>query len=214
MGKLIIINASPRSLKSNSKLYVDCFTQSYSGSTIEFYTQKNDYKDICTQLEDCTDLLFVFPLYADSIPVTLLNFLKYLEEYPLITKPTVHVIINCGFIEYQQNEVAIKTVKIFCRQNNFAFGSYLCIGSGEAIMTTPLAFMVKGKLKKLAQAIAQKRNLAFSVALPLSKKTFIKASTKFWIAYGAKNGITKEDMETMAIEENSNTIGCYYSQPL
>ena len=36
--------------------------------------------------------------------------------------------------------------------------------------------------------------------MPLSKKTYIKASTNYWIAYGKLHDVTKEQMENMNIE--------------
>lgn len=81
--------------------------------------------------------LFVFPLYADSIPVTLLNFLKTMEVNPPQKRPVISVVINCGFMEPQQNDIAIKMLQLYCKKNNYPFGSVLKIGSGEAILNTP-----------------------------------------------------------------------------
>lgn len=36
--------------------------------------------------------------------------------------------------------------------------------------------------------------------MPIPKKMFIKASTDYWMNYGKKNGISKEQMEIMEIE--------------
>ena len=51
-------------------------------------------------MNDFSDMLLVFPLYADGIPATLLNFLKSLENNLPDKKPVISVIINCGFLEY------------------------------------------------------------------------------------------------------------------
>ncbi|MFQ9509433.1 MAG: hypothetical protein ACLRZ7_00440 [Lachnospiraceae bacterium] len=42
------------------------------------------------------------------------------------------------------------------------------------------------------------------VTMPLPKKLFIKASTKYWLNYGKKNKIGKNEMETMKIEGSTN----------
>lgn len=78
----------------------------------------------------------------------MLDFLSCLEKSPLAHKPTVHLIVNCGFLEPRQNEVAIDMLKLFCRKNGFPFGSSLSIGSGEAILQTPFALFVKGSHPK------------------------------------------------------------------
>ena len=100
----------------------------------------------------------MFPLYADGIPVTLLNFLKTLEANPPQHKPTVSGSINCGFLEPEQNDVAVQMVGLFCSQNGYPFGSVLQIGSGEAILSTPFQMLVRGRMKKLASAIAKKQS--------------------------------------------------------
>ena len=38
------------------------------------------------------------------------------------------------------------------------------------------------------------------VTMPISKAFFLKASTRYWLAYGERNGVTGEQMATMEIE--------------
>ena len=161
---------------------------------------KTNHLEICSYFENYSDVLLVFPLYADAIPVTLLNFFKTLEENPPENKPTVSVLINCGFIEHYQNNTAIKMVKLFCNENNFKFGSVLKIGSGEAILKTPFKILAVNKIKKLSKSITNKKYAEFKVTMPLTKNMFVKASTSYWLSLGNKNSITKEQMETMKIE--------------
>lgn len=200
MGKIIICNGSPRAPKSNSKRYAEIFTQYYKGEIQYHNITKNNHKELCGKIEGHSDILFVFPLYADGIPVTLLNFLKTLEENPPQNKPIVSILINCGFLEFQQNDVAVQMIALFCKQNGYQLGSVLKIGSGEAILDTPFAFLAKRKIKKLAHTIMSQKYITLHTAMPLTKKLFIKASTNYWMTCGKKHGITKEDMQTMQIE--------------
>lgn len=201
MGKLIIINGSPRSQKSNSKCYGEIFSKYYKDDIDTFSIKKNNHFEICNKIGEYNNILFVFPLYADSIPVGFLNFLKFLEENPPKHKPKINLIINCGFLEPEQNTVCIDMIKLFCKQNGYDFGSVLSIGSGEAILQTPFKVFVSWKIKKLANSIYKNINSSLSVTMPISKKMFIKASTQYWISYGKRNGVTKEQMEIMNIEE-------------
>lgn len=130
MGRVIIINGSPRAPRSNSKEYGEIFRSYYKRQADTFNITKNNHKEICSKIGDYTDILLVFPLYADGLPVTMLNFLKVLEENPPKNKPKVNVIINCGFIEPEQNNVCIDMVKLFCKQNTYEFNSVLSIGGG------------------------------------------------------------------------------------
>ena len=106
MDKLLILNGSPRSLRSNSQKFI----------------------------------LFVFPLYVDSLPCCVLEFLDCLCQNLPDSRPTVHLMINCGFLETEQNSIAIKTLQFFCKKYGFPFGSCLSIGSGEAILTPPFDY--------------------------------------------------------------------------
>lgn len=200
MGKMMILNGSPRAPKSNSKRYAEIFAQYYKEEIQYRNITKTNHKELCDEIKNVSDILLVFPLYADAIPVTLLNFLKTLEQNPPEQKPIISILINCGFLEYMQNDVAVKMIQLFCKQNGYTLGSILKIGSGEAILDSPFAWFAKRGIKKLASSIMKKQYTTLHTAMPLTKKLFVKASTSYWLAYGKKNGATKEEMQTMQIE--------------
>lgn len=200
MGKVMVINASPRAPKSNSKQYAQLFSKYCRSDTEYCEVKKDNHLTLCQLIGNCTDIVFVFPLYADSIPVTLLNFLKTLEENAPLKKPTISVVINCGFIEPYQNDIAIKMLQLFAKENGYPFGSVFKIGGGEAILGTPFRIFVKAKMKKYAVSIEKQKYNTFQVTMPISKKMFIKASTTYWENYGKKNGVSREEMEIMQIE--------------
>ena len=200
MGKVMIINASPRAPKSNSKQYANLFAK-YCRLDTEYYeVKKSNHLTLCQMIENYSDIVFVFPLYVDSVPVTLLNFLKAMEDNALLKKPTISVVINCGFIEPYQNDIAVKMLQLFARKNGYPYGSTFKIGSGEAILSTPFRIFLKERVKRFAVSIERQRYNDFQVTMPISKKMFIKASTGYWENYGKKNGISKEKMEIMEIE--------------
>lgn len=200
MDKVLILNASPRAPRSNSKEYAKLFSKFYHGKTEYLDIKRTNHASLIEKLSDFSDLLFVFPLYADSIPVTLLNFLKDLEQVTPARKPTISVLINCGFIEPQQNDIAVEMMRLFCRENGYPFGSVLKIGSGEAILSTPFQVFLNAKVKKLARSIFLHRYQVFQVTMPIPKRMFLKASSIYWEEYGKRNGCSKEEMQTMLIE--------------
>ena len=196
----MIINGSPRAPKSNSRQYAELFLKSCSIETGYFVITQTNHLELCRQMDDYSDVLFVFPLYVDAIPVTLLNFLKTLEKYAPRSKPTISILINCGFIEPEQNDVAVKIMKLYSKQTGYPCGSVLKIGSGEAILTTPFRRAVRSKIEKLASSIIEKNYLNLQVSMPLPKWMFLRASKTYWENYGRKNGVTKEQMATLEIE--------------
>lgn len=200
MERIIIFNGSPRAPKSNSIKYADIFRRYSTIETIYFNIGKNNHAELCRHIEDYSDILFVFPLYVDSLPVGLLNFIKYLEDNPPINRPTISILINCGFLEYRQNIVAVEMMKFFCRKNGYPIGSTLMIGSGEAILKTPFKFIVSVKIRQLAKSIVSRKYKTVHATMPISKSLFRMAAEKYWTNYGRKFGVSKKEMETMKIE--------------
>ena len=139
MGKLLIVNGSPRAPRSNSRRYIEQFLPCW-GETADQYTALRGGP---LSPEDCTDLLLVFPLYADGIPAVLMRTLKELAVWRGTARPRIHVLVNCGFLEPEQTRPAVEMVRFFCKRYGFPWGMALQIGSGEAILNTPFSFLVR-----------------------------------------------------------------------
>lgn len=200
MAGILILNGSPRAPRSNSKRYAALFMNRCKMQCEYQSITKLNHAELCEKMNDVSDVLLVFPLYADGLPVTLLDFLKTLETCPPERKPVISMLINCGFFEYHQNDIAVRMVELFCRQNGYRFGSVLKIASGEAILDTPFCGLVKRKLEQLAAAIVQGKARVLHVSMPLTRGMFVRASTRYWVSYGKKNGVSREQMAVMEIE--------------
>ena len=74
MGKVIIINGSPRAPRSNSKEYGEIFSSYYKGQADTFNITKKNHKEICSKIEDYTDILLVFPLMQMDFQLQCLTF--------------------------------------------------------------------------------------------------------------------------------------------
>lgn len=200
MERIMILNGSPRAPKSNSRQYAGIFSQYCRKETAYFNITAKNHEQLCMEAEKYSDMLIVFPLYADALPVTLLNFLKTLETNPPHNKPVISVLVNCGFLEYRQNETAVSMMQLFCKQNGYRFGSVLMLGSGEAILGTPFRFIAKRAIRKLAESVAEKRYTTLHASMPMPKRLFIMAADRYWTNYGKRYGITREQMQTKKIE--------------
>ena len=148
-----------------------------------------------------TDTLLVFPLYADSLPVGVLDFLKALEADPPHTKPVISVLINCGFLEASQNETAIRIIGAFCRRNGYRLGSILMLGSGEAILRTPFRYVAVRAIRRLVRSIEKRDYRTIRATMPIGKRLFRIAADIYWTNYGKRFGVSKEQMQTMDIEK-------------
>lgn len=200
MADINIVNASPRAPRSNSKIYAAMFTQGCSAQTEYMELNRKNAAELAQSAVHCKDLVLVFPLYADGIPVTLINFLKQLEKTSSGSGPTVSAIVNCGFLESMQNNVAVEQIRLFCDENGFRVGSFLKIGSGEAIAGTPFRVLVKRRIRQFAKSLEKGEYREFSVTMPLSKRIFVYAANAYWLNRGKQNGLTKEQMDVETIE--------------
>lgn len=199
MGKLMIINGSPRAPKSNSKQYIQAFLSAWSGEYEQYSVLQRQHAACMEQLKECSDLLLVFPLYTDGLPSGLMEFLKAMQEQPT-TPLTVHVIINCGFREPHQNDVAIDMIRLFCKRGGHKLGSVLRMGCGEAFPTTPFMGMARRKIQKLARSIQKGRSVQLSITMPLTKGLFLRAANRYWLSRGAQFGNSQTQMAAMDIE--------------
>lgn len=200
MDSVLILNGSPRAPRSNSKRYAQLFSEACPLETVYFDLIKTEQAKVLEAMEKTSRVLLVFPLYVDGLPVVLLEFLKYLEEHPPENRPTLSVLINCGFLELEQNNIAVEMIRLFARKNGYPMGAVLKIGGGEAILDTPFRGFARARIRALARAVAKDQKRVMGVTMPLPKKLFLKASSRYWEAYGRKNGVTREQMETMEIE--------------
>lgn len=201
MEKILLLNGSPRAPRSNSKRCAELFARSSPRPTEYAEIRRNNHAELIERIGQCSDLVLVFPLYADALPVTLLDFLKSLEEAAPEGRPTVSVLVNCGFWEYRQNEVAVRMVQLFCRRNGFPFGSVLMLGSGEAILDSPFRGLARRRIGQFAHSVAERRGEVLHATMPIGRRLFVWASTRYWIGYGRRFGVTEEQMRTLRIEE-------------
>lgn len=198
--KIVLLNGSPRAPKSNSKRYAAIFREHCPVAADYFEITRRNHAMLCSKTDEYTDVVLVFPLYADSLPVSLLDFLKSLEATRAEHRPTVSVMINCGFLEYEQNMVAVDMVRLFCRRNGYPFGSVLMIGGGEAIFDTPFRLLAGRRIAAFARAVTEGRAQSMHVTMPITKRMFVWASDIYWRMYGRRHGVSKRQMESMRIE--------------
>ena len=176
-----------------------------------FNITKSNHLKLIAEMENYSDVIIVFPLYADSLPVGLLNFLKNLENNLPAQRPVISILINCGFLEYEQNSncgfleyeqnsVAVSMIRYFCRRFNFPIGSALMLGSGEAILDTPFRYIAVRAIKRLSESVNKGNYKDITATMPLPKWLFKMAARSYWISYGKKFGISEKEMQRLEIE--------------
>ena len=154
--KIIIINGSPKTIKSNSEILGNYLFPLLKENNIK------KYYSIHFQLNDKTKneiynsdvLIFIFPLYVDGIPSNLLKLLVNFEKENVVRPETkIYCIVNNGFYEGKQNFLALLHMKNWCKKVNAKWGQGIGIGSGELLPYLKKFKLGQGPLKNLEKIL-------------------------------------------------------------
>jgi len=201
MEKIVVINGSHRAPLSNSRRFGKYLMKYMKTPSEEFLLNRNNHDEILKETFAAEKVVLLFPLYFDSPPSMLLTFLGRMEKMGQKYKgrPTVYVVINCGFAEHHHMEAAQRIIAYFLKKNGFPYGGAFMIGSGEAILDTPFRMLVTSKMKAFARAIDGGKPLNLSTQMPVPTILFVKIVNNFWALKGSAHGTTKESMKSMDI---------------
>lgn len=155
--KITMINGSPKPGRSNSGWFLEKLEEQFGEAhdIIHCNAAKRHTIDFQTILE--TDVIvFSFPLYVDAIPAHLFKMMADLEQYMHDSPPKdiqVYAIVNSGFFEGQQNQIALDIVKNWCLRAGLQYGQGIGQGGGEMVGAMDNVPLGKGPLKNCGKAL-------------------------------------------------------------
>ena len=170
MINLCIINASPRGRhNSRSDFIINNFINFLSDDVnVTKYYSADILKDsnLFKKIVENDTLLLASPLYADSLPSSVLRFLYSFDDFIKKQQSNINLnvygIINCGFLEGTQNKTALQILKNFCVRTNLNWRFGIGIGAGEALPGLGKINSPKGMNSKIYNALS---SLASSIQL-------------------------------------------------
>ena len=144
MEKTVLINCSPKRNLSVSGFLMKCAGVLVRGKKEYLHLRTPaDYPAILEALRDAGKVVFVTPLYVDSVPSHMLPFMREMEAFCRENglRLKVYVIANNGFIEGKQNEPLMQVMENFCARSGLEWCGGIGIGGGvmlnvERIMIT------------------------------------------------------------------------------
>ena len=144
MEKTVLINCSPKKRLSVSGFIMKCAGRMIRGKKEYLHLRTPaDRKTILNALKTAGKVIFVMPLYVDSVPSHVLPFMKEMEGFCKENglKLKVYAIANNGFIEGKQNEPLMQVTENFCARAGLTWCGGVGIGGGvmlnvERIMLT------------------------------------------------------------------------------
>lgn len=205
MGKLIIINGSPRGRRSNSCLYAEAVAGVWREGHVEYFVTQHAPEACIDALQGCSDALLAFPLYTDGLPSGLLELLYRLMQVDIQPELRLHVLVNCGFKEPAQCAVAVDMVRLFCMRAGCEFGASISIGCGEAFPGTPLMRMAQRKLRRFGRVVSRGGTPQWMLSMPLTRGMYIRAADDFWLKRA--KGLTRTQLEARRDEPNDKAQG-------
>ena len=212
--KIMMIDGSPKVSKSNSEYFLNILSDFIESKDIVKYklSKKVDYEDIIKEINTIDTLVFAFPLYVDSLPSHVLEFLIMLEENfkDNLKGVNVYVIANCGFYEGKQNKIALNIMKCWCTKMNIKWAQGIGIGAGEMMGGLRNVPMGKGPntnlglaLDNLAKNINENKSGddIFTTPSMFPRFAFRLAANRFWISKANRNGLKKRDLNKCIVKQ-------------
>ena len=146
MEKTVLINCSPKRKLSVSGFLMKCAGVLIRGRKEYLHLRTPaDHGPILQALKDAGKVVFVTPLYVDSVPSHMLPFMQEMEDFCRENglRLKVYVIANNGFIEGRQNEPLMRVMENFCARSGLEWLGGIGIGGGvmlnvERIMITAM----------------------------------------------------------------------------
>lgn len=209
-----MIDGSPKVSKSNSEYFLNILSDFIESKDIVKYklSKKVDYEDIIKEINTIDTLVFAFPLYVDSLPSHVLEFLIMIEENfkDNLKGVNVYVIANCGFYEGKQNKIALNIMKCWCKKMNIKWAQGIGIGAGEMMGGLRNVPMGKGPntnlglaLDNLAKNINENKSGddIFTTPSMFPRFAFRLAANRFWISKANRNGLKKRDLNKCIVKQ-------------
>ncbi len=203
--EVVMICGSPNMKNSNS-MYLLNGLKSMLKTEAEIYRTKGGaesaQKAALAAAKDNAPIVFAFPLYADQLPSDFLKFLFELEPEmkEVSTKSKVYVVVQNGFYDARQNNIAVRIVKKWCEKCGLIFGQAAMIGAGGMAQAAPLGKGPAAKtgevIEKLARSIDNNEGGEILAAEPIFPRFLYKVAGNMSFAkMGKGNGLDRKDMK-------------------
>lgn len=157
MQRILMLNLSPKGKKSNSLLMLgyikEKFNKTKEAKNFEISIKSlrefsNNKKKLLQLIHEADDVILASPLYVDTLPAYVIEFLDYLSDN---FKPTKQVnlygVVNCGFIEAYYNLPGLNIFENFANETGFTWRFGLGFGAGGFLGSTKDKIPLEARIK-------------------------------------------------------------------
>ena len=142
MCNIAIVNGSPKTRNSVSAMLIGQIEEiTKTKATVYQAVKLAEQEDISLTLSDILNvdiLLFIFPLYIDSLPAPLVKVLGSIEREAAGKDgrlPVVFAVCSCGFYEAAQTRVALDIIENFAVRAGLKWGYGIGISCGPLVLS-------------------------------------------------------------------------------
>ncbi|MDR1658552.1 MAG: NAD(P)H-dependent oxidoreductase [Deltaproteobacteria bacterium] len=199
--KTVIINASPKTESGASTRIASILMKFLTKETdCLLLSASSSSEKIAQELKDAKAVIWVFPLYVDSIPSHLLALMEKLgpQIFGQGINPMVYAVINCGFWEAAHNRLALDQMRYFADQAHLPWGSAVALGGGGATEIGPLWLFHRNMTKAMAhlasQVLQSQSGPDVMVEINLPRPLYKLAANLRWRFLAFQNGLAQKDL--------------------
>jgi multimeric flavodoxin WrbA len=153
--KISLVCGSPKTGKSSSAKLLDYLAEKLCAAheIVRCHVLGQDSSEIIASIAGSGAVVFSFPLFVDSVPSHVIRFLseRKAEFASSVARDAkIYALVNNGFYEAAQNEIAVMIMKRFTEKSGLAWGQGVMVGAGGLINSTAIG---RPPLKKLGRAL-------------------------------------------------------------
>ncbi len=212
--QLIFLNASPRGKKSNTDIMMGHFLRGFlenkenSLETLYLVKYRRNLEDLAREVLKSEVLIIGFPLYADSVPGSLKEFLEVFARFKdEETKPALGYFSQCGFPETHHLRFVERYLEKMTGKLNCSYLGSIMKGGGEGQHIQPQPFMEKtfyllhkagkdfGDTGTLNSDILQKLARPETLSHDQIKGIIPYVNEKLWDAWMIENGALEKSFD-------------------
>lgn len=149
----------------------------------------------------CDRLVFVFPLYFDSLPSHVILYLEqldaFIQEHPPEKKPSVYAVCNLGFYEGYQTKWALGRIQCWSEAVDLPWKVGLGVGAGPFTPHLPPEAREKtdkGKKQFMQLLLSDTAGDNIFTEPDMSKEMYVEIANKQWLPQLEANGLTVDDV--------------------
>jgi hypothetical protein len=197
--KIVYLNGSPKEKASMSANILSAMERRLTGAE----SIRIDGSE--ARIPFCDALVMAFPLYVDGIPSHLLRLLEALEHAShrsvnQAARPAkLYFIINCGFMEPENAEIAIDMIGLWRQKSGLSPGQAVVFGGGSMRPSLKIGLGPSRNYKRALDALAENiknrsAGAPILTSVNVSRFLYIKAAHRGFRAAAGKRGLKIDDL--------------------